>query len=404
QAGSVQQNLKKNRYKDVLPYDQSRVVLSLPAGGGDSDYINASVIQGATKGRTYIASQGPLSSTVTDFWRMIWEYDVKVVVMACREREMGKKECERYWAPLGQSATFGPFTVCDEAETEATGETVVRTLSVTYNQETHSLVQYHFLSWPDHEVPPTAPGVLDLLERARTAQGTHTSPLLVHCSAGCGRTGVICALDYIHDLLVTKQITADFSIMKVVLELRTQRPAAVQTKDQYLFIFRVVASMFESFLQAGGSLSSNPSEERPVCASSSRQTGSITSSSGDPSGLRLLPITMTTISGAVPCTASSKAGPSAPPGPPRRRRLTDSGRSGPRRSATTAAFAWRQVSGGKEAGERGISQKTTSLDDDYEDVSPDPQPSLCSPGHMGFNLRVQKPRGPRDLPAEWRRL
>uniref|UniRef100_A0A674MA62 protein-tyrosine-phosphatase n=1 Tax=Takifugu rubripes TaxID=31033 RepID=A0A674MA62_TAKRU len=260
EVGAIQENVKKNRYKDVLPYDQSRVVLSLPVADCDSDYINASFIQGATKNRSYIASQGPLSSTVTDFWRMIWQYDVKVIVMACREVEMGKKKCQRYWTPLHQSAAFGPFTVCNEEEASPTDETVVRTLRVTYNQDTRSVVQYHFLSWPDHDVPSEAQGVLSLLELARTTQGTHTSPLLVHCSAGCGRTGVICALDYIHDLLVTKQIAADFSIMKVVLELRKQRTTAVQTKDQYLFIFRAVTSMFECFLRTSGPLYSNLSE------------------------------------------------------------------------------------------------------------------------------------------------
>uniref|UniRef100_A0A7N6FLP8 protein-tyrosine-phosphatase n=1 Tax=Anabas testudineus TaxID=64144 RepID=A0A7N6FLP8_ANATE len=104
-----------------------------------------------------------------------------------------------------------------------------------------------------HDIPYEATGVLDLLERARNSQGTHTSPVLIHCSAGCGRTGVICALDYIHDLLVTKQITSDFSIKKIVLELRRQRPAAVQTKDQYQFIFTAVACMFEQVLQSAKS-------------------------------------------------------------------------------------------------------------------------------------------------------
>ncbi|KAF3861017.1 hypothetical protein F7725_001272 [Dissostichus mawsoni] len=185
--------------------DQSRVVLSLLTADTDSDYINASFIKGGSSDCRYIASQAPLSSTLTDFWRMIWQHDVKVIVMACREVEMGRV--------------------------------------------TRALTQYQFLSWPDHDVPYEAEGVLDLLQRARESQGTHTSPLLVHCSAGCGRTGVICALDYIHDLLVTKNLTADFSIMEIVLELRKQRPSSVQTKEQYQFISTTVAFMFERFLQ-----------------------------------------------------------------------------------------------------------------------------------------------------------
>uniref|UniRef100_A0A3Q3F191 protein-tyrosine-phosphatase n=1 Tax=Kryptolebias marmoratus TaxID=37003 RepID=A0A3Q3F191_KRYMA len=181
---------------------------------------------------------------------MIWQYNVKVIVMACREMEMGKRKCECYWAAAHQSAAFGPFVVTSQRETRLNEDTVVRTLTVSYQQETHSLIQHQFLSWPDHDVPPDTAGVLDLLDRARSSRGADTSPLLIHCSAGCGRTGVICALDYIHDLLVTKRITKDFSILTIVLELRSQRPSAVQTKDQYQFIFTAVIQMFERFLQA----------------------------------------------------------------------------------------------------------------------------------------------------------
>uniref|UniRef100_A0A3Q3LZY4 protein-tyrosine-phosphatase n=1 Tax=Mastacembelus armatus TaxID=205130 RepID=A0A3Q3LZY4_9TELE len=220
EAGALKENIKKNRYKDILPYDQSRVVLSLGTTDSDSDYINASFIEGEIGNHRYIASQGPLRSTVTDFWRMIWQQDVKV----------------RHSKP-------------DQGETHPNEDILVRTLSVTYQQDSRAVIQYQFLSWPDHDIPYESAGVLDLLERVRKSQGAHSSPLLVHCSAGCGRTGVICALDYIYELLVTKQITTDFSIMKIVLELRRQRPSAVQTKDQYQFIFTTVACMLEQVLQ-----------------------------------------------------------------------------------------------------------------------------------------------------------
>ncbi|KAG8003052.1 Tyrosine-protein phosphatase non-receptor type 22 [Nibea albiflora] len=90
ETGALKENIKKNRYKDILPYDQSRVVLSLLTSDCDSDYINASFIKGASADCRYIASQAPLSATLVDFWRMIWQHDVKVIVMACREVEMGK--------------------------------------------------------------------------------------------------------------------------------------------------------------------------------------------------------------------------------------------------------------------------------------------------------------------------
>ncbi|XP_076734464.1 tyrosine-protein phosphatase non-receptor type 18 isoform X3 [Maylandia zebra] len=249
EAGALKENIKKNRYKDILPYDQSRVELSLPTTDSNSDYINASFIKGATGDCKYIGCQGPLSSTVTDFWRMIWQYNVKVIVMACREIEMGKRKCECYWAAAQQSASFGPFTVSNQEETHPNEDIVVRNLTVTFQQASRSVIQYQFLSWPDHDVPYETAGVLDMLERARSSRGANVSPLLIHCSAGCGRTGVICALDYIHDLLVTKKITPEFSILNIVLELRRQRPSTVQTKDQFQFIYTAAISMFEQFLQ-----------------------------------------------------------------------------------------------------------------------------------------------------------
>ncbi|XP_053174088.1 tyrosine-protein phosphatase non-receptor type 18, partial [Scomber japonicus] len=245
EAGALKENIKKNRYKDILPYDQNRVVLSLLTSDSDSDYINASFIKGATSGRSYIACQGPLSNTVIDFWRMIWQHDVKVIVMACRVIEMGKKKCQCYWAEERQSAAFGPFTVSNEMETLCNDDVIVRNLTVTFQQSSRSLVHYQFLSWPDHDVPYEAAGVLDLLVRTRNSQGTHTGPMVVHCSAGCGRTGVICSLDYIRDLLVTKKIGADFSIKQIVQDIRIQRPSAVQTKEQYQFIFIAATCMLE---------------------------------------------------------------------------------------------------------------------------------------------------------------
>uniref|UniRef100_A0A8D3D5L7 protein-tyrosine-phosphatase n=1 Tax=Scophthalmus maximus TaxID=52904 RepID=A0A8D3D5L7_SCOMX len=209
EAGALKENIKKNRYKDILPYDQSRVVLTLLTTDSDSDYINASFIKGASADNRYIASQAPLSSTVTDFWRMIWQHGVK-------------RKCECYWAPVHRSTEFGPFTINNN------NPPFIFILLLL--QDSRSVIQYQFLSWPDHDVPCEAAEVLDLLERVRDSQRTHSSPLLIHCSAGCGRTGVICALDYIYDLLVTKQITTDFSIMKIILELRRQRPSTVQTK------------------------------------------------------------------------------------------------------------------------------------------------------------------------------
>ncbi|XP_070766644.1 tyrosine-protein phosphatase non-receptor type 18-like [Enoplosus armatus] len=434
EAGALKENIKKNRYKDILPYDQSRVVLSLPTTDFDSDYINASFIKGASADSRYIASQGPLSSTLTDFWRMIWQHDVKVIVMACREIEMGKRKCECYWAPVHQSAAFGPFTVCNQGETCPHEDLVVRALTVTYQQDSRSVIQYQFLSWPDHDVPYEPTGVLDLLERARNSQGTHTSPLLIHCSAGCGRTGVICALDYIHDLLVTKQITTDFSIMQIVLELRRQRPSAVQTKDQYQFIFTAVVCMFERVLQSAGrqfycnapelkkptrtpasptkrlsqqtdmgdtyAVVNKPKHPHPPSAGPAHSVvATPRSSSGsrslppshhydnDPAGASAAPVYSTVRPRAKPQLSATPVYDTASP-------ANHGLREGPPSLGNNGEYHLMPA------------EHLSAADDDYEDFSSSvsDRTSLCSPGGIGFNCRIQKPRGPRDPPAEWSRL
>nr|XP_023847640.1 tyrosine-protein phosphatase non-receptor type 18-like [Salvelinus alpinus] len=261
-AGALMENVKKNRYKDILPYDQTRVPLTLLTNENDFDYINASFIKGATKTKKYIATQGPLRHTLVDFWRMIWQYDVKVIIMACREIEMGKKKCERYWTTFKETIHFGPFIVSNFEESSPYEEVVFRTLTVRYHEETRKISQFQYTAWPDHDVPYTVYGILGMMDMARKDQGNNTSPVLIHCSAGCGRTGVICALDYVHDLLVTKQIKEDFSIMKIVVELRRQRPSAVQTKEQYQFVFSAVAYMFEKALRSAENNSQNLTKVR----------------------------------------------------------------------------------------------------------------------------------------------
>ncbi|KAK3566217.1 hypothetical protein QTP86_029348, partial [Hemibagrus guttatus] len=249
QAGEVKENIKKNRYKDILPYDQTRVVLSPTTPEYNSDYINANFIKGATGSRTYIATQGPLSNTTVDFWRMIWQYDIRVIIMACKEIELGKKKCEVYWSPLNDSSTCGPFIVSTVEESPTNEEVIVRTLAVKHCDETRTVSHFQYTAWPDHGIPDVADGILGMMESVHVKQGCHSAPLLVHCSAGCGRTGVICAIDIVNDLLHKKEIKGDFSIMDLVLELRRQRPSAVQTKEQYEFVFHTVAQMFEMVLQ-----------------------------------------------------------------------------------------------------------------------------------------------------------
>ncbi|KAL2295444.1 hypothetical protein Nmel_017857 [Mimus melanotis] len=200
-ASEQPENVKKNRYKDILPFDHSRVDLSLITSDTDSHYINANFIKGVYGPRAYIATQGPLPTTVTDFWRMIWEYEVLVVVMACMEFEMGKKKCERYWAEVdGSPLHCGPFSITCEAE-EKRNEYVIRTLKVTLNEATRTIYHFHYKNWPDHHVPSSIEPILELVRDIRCYQPEDRVPVCIHCSAGCGRTGVICAIDYTQKLL-----------------------------------------------------------------------------------------------------------------------------------------------------------------------------------------------------------
>ncbi|KAM6370160.1 LOW QUALITY PROTEIN: tyrosine-protein phosphatase non-receptor type 22 [Pluvialis apricaria] len=249
-ASEQPENIKKNRYKDILPFDHSRVELSLITSDADSHYINANFIKGVYGPRAYIATQGPLPTTVIDFWRMIWEYEVLVVVMACMEFEMGKKKCERYWAEVGGSPLqCGPFSVTCEAE-EKKNEYVIRTLKVTLNEQSRTVHQFHYKNWPDHDVPSSIDPILELIGEIRCYQPDDSVPICIHCSAGCGRTGVICVIDYTQKLLKDGIVPVNFSIFSLIQEMRTQRPSIVQTKEQYELVYDAVIELFKRQIKA----------------------------------------------------------------------------------------------------------------------------------------------------------
>ncbi|KAG9489977.1 hypothetical protein GDO78_005736 [Eleutherodactylus coqui] len=248
-TGEKEENVKKNRYKDILPFDHSRVKLALKIPPHDSDYINANFIKGVHGSKAYIATQGPLANTVIDFWRMIWEYQVKIIVMACREFEMGRKKCERYYPNLGEQAlTFGPFHISCEEE-QSRKDYFVRTLVVEFQNETRSILQFHYVNWPDHDVPSSFDSILDMISLMRDYQAHEEVPLCIHCSAGCGRTGAICAIDYTWNLLKARRIPEEFNVFSLIQDMRTQRHSAVQTKEQYELVHRAIAQLFEKQLE-----------------------------------------------------------------------------------------------------------------------------------------------------------
>ncbi|CAK6439173.1 unnamed protein product [Pipistrellus nathusii] len=242
-------NIKKNRYKDILPYDHSRVELSLITSDEDSNYINANFIKGVYGPQAYIATQGPLPTTLLDFWRMIWEYSVLIIVMACMEIEMGKRKCERYWAEPGdRQLQFGPFSVSCEAENRKSDYTI-RTLKVKFNSETRTIYQFHYKNWPDHDVPASIDPILELIWDVRCHQEDDRVPICIHCSAGCGRTGVLCAIDYTWMLLKDGIIPSNFSVFNLIRDMRTQRPSLVQTQEQYELVYKAVIELFKRHME-----------------------------------------------------------------------------------------------------------------------------------------------------------
>lgn len=248
-TGEKEENVKKNRYKDILPFDHSRVKLTLKTPSQDSDYINANFIKGVYGPKAYVATQGPLANTVIDFWRMIWQYNVVIIVMACREFEMGRKKCERYWPLYGEDPiTFAPFKISCEAE-QARTDYFIRTLLLEFQNDSRRLYQFHYVNWPDHDVPSSFDSILDMISLMRKYQEHEDVPICIHCSAGCGRTGAICAIDYTWNLLKAGKIPEEFNVFTLIQEMRTQRHSAVQTKEQYELVHRAIAQLFEKQLQ-----------------------------------------------------------------------------------------------------------------------------------------------------------
>ncbi|KAG9332689.1 hypothetical protein JZ751_014787 [Albula glossodonta] len=195
---------------------------------------------------------------------MIWEYNVQIIVMACREFEMGRKKCERYW-PEKKEEPFvcSAFTVhCESMESK--GDYLSRVLKVTYRNSSRTVWQLHYINWPDHGVPDSIPPILELLQEMRSYQEHDDIPICIHCSAGCGRTGALCAIDYTWKLLRNQMITENFSIFDLIQDMRTQRPSVVQTKEQYELVYRTIKLLFENYLK----LMANHSSTAEVPASS----------------------------------------------------------------------------------------------------------------------------------------
>ncbi|XP_060083383.1 receptor-type tyrosine-protein phosphatase kappa-like [Ylistrum balloti] len=240
--GQKKQNKLKNRFLTTFPYDHSRVILDKLPCEPDSDYINANYIDGVDSLKAYIATQGPNRHTVGDIWRMIWQHKVDSIVMLANLVEDGKVKCECYW-PTIQPVTYNNLTVTRVNKTEMAMYTV-RTFIVTNTElsETRQVTQYHFTGWPDHGVPDTLELVAFLMRVLQdNPSRTDDVPLLVHCSAGVGRTGTFIGLHALYTYGCDKKRV---DVAEFVRKMRDNRMLMVQNIEQYRLLHIALLEAF----------------------------------------------------------------------------------------------------------------------------------------------------------------
>ncbi|CAN9513728.1 unnamed protein product [Ophioblennius macclurei] len=255
EEGQRPENKSKNRYKNILPFNDTRVKLQNadPAVVG-SDYINANFVKNllpdCTSHKVYIATQGCLATTVDDFWQMVWQEETSVIVMTTREVEKGRNKCVPYWPDVDASKTVGPYVVHCEMEREATDYKVreLRIALASKPKQSRSIWHYQYLSWPDHGVPEQPGAILSFLTQvnAKQAEYPNSGPMIIHCSAGIGRTGTIVVIDMITETIDSIGIDCDIDIPKYIQMVREQRSGMVQTEAQYKFIYLAVSEYIQT--------------------------------------------------------------------------------------------------------------------------------------------------------------
>uniref|UniRef100_A0A8C7B5M3 protein-tyrosine-phosphatase n=1 Tax=Neovison vison TaxID=452646 RepID=A0A8C7B5M3_NEOVI len=239
-------NKFKNRLVNIMPYESTRVCLQPIRGVEGSDYINASFIDGYRQQKAYIATQGPLAETTEDFWRMLWENNSTIVVMLTKLREMGREKCHQYW-PAERSARYQYFVVDPMAEYNMP-QYILREFKVTdaRDGQSRTVRQFQFTDWPEQGVPKSGEGFIDFIGQVHKTkeQFGQDGPISVHCSAGVGRTGVFITLSIVLERMRYEGVVDIFQTVKM---LRTQRPAMVQTEDEYQFCYQAALEYLGSF-------------------------------------------------------------------------------------------------------------------------------------------------------------
>uniref|UniRef100_A0A4W4G220 protein-tyrosine-phosphatase n=1 Tax=Electrophorus electricus TaxID=8005 RepID=A0A4W4G220_ELEEL len=246
--GQRPENKSKNRYKNILPFDTTRVEIR----EAEPDVPVFCVLGGrhGDEGKVFIATQGCLQNTVNDFWKMVYQENTHVIVMTTKEMERGRNKCVRYWPDIGTAKEFGKVSVRNTEEHTAQ-DYILRELEVTWTDRKEPpryIWHYQYLSWPDHGVPNEPGGVLNFLEQVNRTQNAipDTGPVVVHCSAGIGRTGTIIVIDILIDIINRQGLDCDIDIPKTIQRVRQQRSGMVQTEAQYKFIYMAVQQYIDT--------------------------------------------------------------------------------------------------------------------------------------------------------------
>ncbi|XP_076057001.1 tyrosine-protein phosphatase non-receptor type 4-like isoform X2 [Oratosquilla oratoria] len=243
-----QENEKKNRYRDISPYDSTRVVLTSHPQSGD--YINASYVNMEIPGsgiiNRYIACQGPLAGTCCDFWLMVWEQQSTLIVMLTTVVEQGRVKCHRYWPRICESIEYGTLQVTCLKEEETPGFAFREfTLINTETQEERHITHMQYLAWPDHGVPDDSTEFLNFVTQVRQARTGMVEPTIVHCSAGIGRTGVLILMETGQCLIEANEPVYPLDIVRA---MRDQRAMMIQTASQYRFVCEAIQRVYSEGL------------------------------------------------------------------------------------------------------------------------------------------------------------